>query len=161
MISAIASIFLSAAATSPGVYEFRNYTSSSSCTEVQDTELANGGVLIGSEVNSDNGHVRVDIDANVYGYKTRIRLHCLPDEIPNTIGYTSEYEPGIELEDIFRKFYAASEEAFGVAEVTEDRLGKAATFLCKEGVLIQLILESSNAIQAVMLVISSGNKRCM
>lgn len=159
-LSAATIILVSTIALHTPIYEFRGYNNMSSCTEIRDVEISRGGRVTEIGEKSKTGFRLIKLESVVFGFNAEISIRCDADGSPTNIGYVTRYDQDIDLYDVFESYELAAVDAFGQADVTEDQLGQAATYMCKDGVLIQLILEVSNAIRAVALYISAHNKRC-
>ena len=150
-------------------YKFRGYDSQSSCEEVKNAELRRGGT--GAESAKEGGGRIYRMDSDVYGFDTNIRIRC--DAMGNTsfVSYVVEQGEGadfavercvgIDLDSAFDSFHAAASRAFGDADIDDtDSLGPFAEYLCKDGFLVQLILERSNMNRALQLNIHAGDSHC-
>lgn len=150
------------------VYEFRGFDSNSTCDNVKDREIRNGGKLSSYEKRGDARLWAYYIDSSMFGFDTTIVVACGSNRDATSIHYEIAYPDGMNLDEVFERFYSAIAEEFGLARIDSDSVGRNADFLCKQGFLIQLnliqastvTLEGSVRYNSLSLGIFSGIGHC-
>jgi hypothetical protein len=150
------------------IYEFRGFDSNSTCDDIKDREIRHGGQLSSYEKKEGSRLWAYYIDSYLFGFDTSIIVTCGSNRHATSIGYRVIYSDGMDLGDVFDRFYSEIAKVFGNVEIQPDSIGRSATFLCEQGFLIQLNLvqastitaEGSVSLQEFSFGISSGVRNC-
>ena len=150
------------------IYEFRGFDSNSTCEDVKDREISDGGLLSSYEKKEGARLWAYYINSNLLGFDTIIEISCGSNRHATSIRYQVVYSDGLDLDDAFARLYSATAEVFGRVPIETDSMGISASFLCKKGFLISLNLvrastmtpEGPASLNEAFLVILSDVKYC-
>ncbi len=149
-------------------YQFRGFDSNSTCDNVKDHEVNRGGQLLSYSKEDGMRLWAYYIDAQLFGFDTSLVVSCGPNRHPTSIRYNLSDPHDMDLDVVFKTFYAAMAEVFGDVEIQRDTMGRSSNFLCKQGFLISLNVvqarevtaEGSKPIRELFLELFSGIEYC-
>jgi hypothetical protein len=114
-------------------FEFRGYSDLSSCTEIIDTELANGASFLGgyeSDSIENPGYV-TELNGTVFSESVRIEVLCNPSGYIDSIQYIAETTEPVETGAIWARFSEQLGMLFGEpAEIYSDD-GRTRRYVCR------------------------------
>ncbi len=112
--------------------EFRGYSDLSSCTEIIDAELANGGVFQGGYASDDpeNPGYITELLGTIFDERVRIDIHCDVRGFISSIHYLSLASDPMDTSEVFFRFADELASAFGEPTQIVTDEGHSLRFLC-------------------------------
>ena len=112
-------------------FEFRGYDDHSNCTDVIDTELANGARYDGVFASEDpeNPAQTVELSGTLFSENVRIDVTCTAGRV-DSIQYVSQASDPVETGAIFAKFAAELEALFGAPTVIASDRARSLRYIC-------------------------------
>lgn len=113
-------------------FEFRGYSNLSSCTEIIDSELANGATFQGGYTSEDveNPGYVTELTGTIFSENVRIDILCSPDGFIDSIHYIADTIEPTETGAIWARFSEELATLFGApTEIFADN-GRTRRYLC-------------------------------
>jgi hypothetical protein len=112
--------------------EFRGYSDLSGCTEVIDTELANGASFLGgfdSEDPENPGYI-TELSGEIFDERVRIEIHCDVRGFLSSVHYISAATDPEDTGALFFRFAGELEALFGEPTLIETDISRSLRFVC-------------------------------
>lgn len=114
-------------------FEFRGYSDLSSCGEIIDAELANGGTFQGGYASEDleNPGYVTELSGELFAEPVRIDVLCNIQGFISSIHYISRATDPMETGPIFRRFGDELAMQFGEPTVIVTEQGRSLRYVCQ------------------------------
>lgn len=150
--------------------EFRGYSDLSSCTEIIDAELANGGVFQGGYESDDpeNPGYVTELLGTIFDERVRIDIQCDIRGFISSIHYLSLASDPMDTSEVFFRFADELTAAFGEPTQIVTDEGHSLRFLCHNPAPILLEewrleqeTEDEDSLHEVYLAVVPGAVGCL